>query len=593
MDHDRRASQHRSADEALFRELIENASDAIVVVNESGIIRLVNRQVEPLLGWKREELVGRHVETLIPEQARGRHPTFRQRYLQDPEPRPMGAMAQLAALTKDGNEIPVDISLSPMRSGGELLVSAAIRDIRERQRVDALFRGLLEAAPDMIVVVNADGDIQLVNRQVERVLGWDRSELVGQSVETLLPSRFRAGHPALRRGFMESPGVRPMGVARVLEALRRDGSELPVEVYLSPLETDQGTLVIAALRDVTEQRRVRQEIRELNESLERRVMDRAEELAASERRFRAAFESAPIGEALIALSLNKEPFIRDVNHAFETLIGADRRECVDRSLLELVHADDRAAVEQALAADPELSKPLRLDCRIGTIGVQRWARLTISRFDDAESDGLLQVEDVTAQVAAEEQLRYQALHDPLTGLANRTLIRDRIRQALRESGERPVAVLYVDLDGFKDVNDQYGHTAGDDVLVSVARALEGAIRPGDTLGRLGGDEFVVVCPALFDPADAAPIAQRLVAAVERTRATPSNDEEPPEIAVTASVGAYVATTNHSDPDQLLDQADTALYAAKQAGGGRYHVNQNGLPEPRQGDETSPKPEQPR
>lgn len=149
--------------------------------------------------------------------------------------------------------------------------AAAIRDVTESRRAEAMFRGLLESAPDAVVIVESDGRIMLVNRQTELMFGYDRDELIGQPVEVLVPERFRARHGAYRGGFIASPQTRPMGTGLELYGRRRDGSEFPVEISLGPLESDRGTLVSAAIRDITERReqelrlqRQRDEILELS-----------------------------------------------------------------------------------------------------------------------------------------------------------------------------------------------------------------------------------------------------------------------------------------------------------------------------------------
>lgn len=231
---------------------LDAAPDAIIVVDETGRITRTNRLAETMFGYQAGELLGLAIEALVPERFRKAHVPDRVRYAHEPRTRPMGAGRALRGLRRDGSEFPVEISLSPLRTASGIHVISIVRDLTDRIKAELKFRGFIESAPDAVVIVDAQGSIAIVNHLTETMFGYRRDELVGQPIEILVPERFRARHIHDRDGYVHAPRTRPMGLGRELLGRRKDGSEFPVEISLSPLDTEQGLLVTSIIRDTTQ-----------------------------------------------------------------------------------------------------------------------------------------------------------------------------------------------------------------------------------------------------------------------------------------------------------------------------------------------------
>src|SRR5580692_1984858 len=248
--------------EGEYRGLLEAAPDAMVVVNQAGEIVLLNVQAEKQFGYRRDELLGQQVTNIIPAGFAERLIADDLRSSEDALAQQIGTGIELNARRKDGSEFPIEIMLSPLQSPEGTLVTAAIRDISVRKtaekvlaQMEGKYRGLMEAAPDAMVVVNQSGKIVLLNLQAEKQFGYRRDELLGQRVTNIIPRGFAERLVADDLRSAEEALAQQIGAGIELIGRRKDSSEFPIELMLSPLESAEGILVTAAIRDITERKR--------------------------------------------------------------------------------------------------------------------------------------------------------------------------------------------------------------------------------------------------------------------------------------------------------------------------------------------------
>jgi PAS domain S-box-containing protein len=343
--------------------VIEAAPDAFVVVDASGSIVVVNSQAESMFGYSRGDMIGRPVEWLLPPRYSEAHVRNRRQFAADPHTRPMGVGLDLFGRREDGSEFPVEISLSPLIVADETLVVAAVRDVTEQRRSEQLFRGLLESAPDAIVIVEPEGTVTLINRQAELLFGYDRGEIVGQPVEMLVPGRFAEAHLGHRTAYASDPSPRSMGVGLSLYAVRKDGSEVPVEISLSPLQTETGLLISAAVRDVSERRRVERESALAKEEAERANNAKSDFLSRMSHELRTPL-NAILGFGQL---LEMERLTNRQGESLHQIMKAGRHllelidEVLDISRIEsgrLSMSPEAVAIDQALSEAVQLVVPI-------------------------------------------------------------------------------------------------------------------------------------------------------------------------------------------------------------------------------------------
>lgn len=428
-------------------------------------------------------------------------------------------------------------------------LQAALLEVSTAQEQGRL---VLEALDQGVAFSTLDGEILLLNAAGGRILGYGPRELT---------TMFQSGEWQTYKedGTVLPPRERPLRIAMETGAAVRDtivvwhtkgGSAVTLRVTTQPVNDAGGAItgVVTAFSDITAERAA------------------ARYLQATQARFEALVEQS---SDIICL-LDAHGSIMYASPAGERVLGHAFGSHVGTSFGELLHPDDIAgAVEtfQELRQVPGATRSI--EARIVAAGGE-WRHFEViatNHLDDPAVNGVVaNLRDVTDRTEAAARLTWQAFHDPLTKLPNRALLIDRLDHALERSrrGVRTTALMFVDLDGFKSINDTMGHAAGDELLVEVASRLSGIVRVGDTVSRLGGDEFIVLAESLETPEEATAIAGRIVKLVSRPMKIAGKLLE-----VTASVG--VAFDTDHEPDRLLREADNALYQAKALGKNRYQV----------------------
>jgi diguanylate cyclase (GGDEF)-like protein/PAS domain S-box-containing protein len=404
--------------EEKYRMLLDGVQDyAIFMLDPLGQVVSWNAGAERIKGYTAEQIVGHNFSCFFSPQdiRRGRPEEVLRMTAASGRHEENGMRVR-----KDGSQFLARVTFTALRDADGSLrgFSEISRDLSESEESEAKYRGLLEAAPDAMVVVNPSGKIVLLNVQAEKRFGYSRDELIGQRVKNIIPKGFAERLIADALRSEEDAMEQQIGTGIELTGRRKDGSEFPIEIMLSPLEGAEGILVTAAIRDITTRKKA---------------------------------------EALI------------------------------------IHSSE---------------------------------------------------------------------HDFLTGLPNRMLLNDRVNQAIRSARRysRKVAVLFLDLDGFKHINDSLGHPTGDKLLQSVGKRLVDCVRGSDTVSRQGGDEFVVLLSEEEDSDDASIAARRMLRAVAEAHFIDQHD-----LHVTCSVGISLYPDDGLNAETLIKNADTAMYQAKENG----------------------------
>jgi diguanylate cyclase (GGDEF)-like protein/PAS domain S-box-containing protein len=584
--------------------IIDTSPSAVITADEQGLITGWNRKAEAIFGWSHDEAVGRTLTgTIIPRRHRDAHARGLSRFISTGEGRIIGRTVELSALHRDGHEFPVEVSVSATsRHGAQVSFVAFVTDITQRRLVERMRAVQFAVTRPLANAASWPEAAPQVLQGLCESLGWMAAEFWGVDTDAnvlrLQYGWYRPGRDltAFREASQDMTVTRGVGFLGRVWATGRPRSVEDVAEESTPraglaaraglhgkfaFAVMNGRKVTGLIVLLSQQRqaldrptlRVMADIgTQIGHFIERRRAE--DELRRSGDRIRAILDNVADG----IVTVDERLTVRSYNPAAERLFGYPSEEVVGKDFTRLIAEAYRQEIKPQLrgylrARDHENTisshetsglrkdgSTFPLEFNVGRLGVQR---LVIGSL-----------RDVSERKAETEALEYRALHDPLTGLPNRTFLRERLEETIR-AGERemkPCAVLLLDLDGFKSVNDALGHSAGDRLLQQVGQRIRKVLRKADTVARFGGDEFAVLPWGATDVPRAVLIAEKILQAVD----TPFSIEDQP-VDVAVSIGISVFPEHADDAEALMRRADVAMYAAKRARSGFsiYSTDQEG------------------
>ena len=601
------AQEALRSSEARLRSVVESMGEGLLITDTDDIVKYANPRMTELTGYAQEEFLGRPAyELLLPQERSGEQFERNRRWMAGSTERYEATLGR-----KDGGSFRAEITATPFRDvSGEIVGTlGAITDITERSRTERAlreseqrFRQLFEQSVDAIFVHDEMGRFVDCNSQACRLLGYTREELLDLSMQDVSPNMLideerESGGTLWQRALAGEPGT--FTFSHEEENRRKDGTTFPVEVRVGSVDYGGRRMILTSVRDTTERKRTEEALRERNE-LHRR---QAQELSLLYKVSTAAAQELDLSLVLrtvveavtqtFGYALVSAYLIEDEVLVLQHEVGYDR-------VIARIPISEGNAGRVARTGEPVLLDDVRDDpAFVGAVeGIT--SEICVPLYDRGEIAGILNVESLggialteadlqlvsalAEQVSgavgrarlyarareSEERLAYRAFHDPLTGLANRALFLNRLEHALtrtkRQKGK--LAVLFMDLDDFKVINDSLGHEVGDQLLVAVAERLRACVRPQDTVARLGGDEFVALLEDLGDASGAVRVAYRIIAELREPFEIDDH-----ELHTSASIGIALDAASSGD---LLRAADIAMYRAKGSGKGRYEVFEEGM-----------------
>ena len=525
---------------------------ASIATADDGRLIEVNANYTRDFGWTRADLIGKtSVEVgLWLDQATRRfwaEAVRREGRLVDFE---------TSCMHKDGELRTVSISAELIDLDGTSCILAYVMDITQRKRIElglvaseTRLRAVLDGVHNAVITITQDGIVESFNRSAERLFGYGAAEVAGHNVSMLMPEPYRTGHDGYLEAYRHSGIRKVIGSKRDVMGRHRDGSIFHIELGVSETQIDDRKMFVGSISDISFRKAAESELR----------------IAAT------AFES----QAGMMVTDPNGVILR-VNRAFTETTGYSAADIVGKtpSLLKSGRHDAAfyAAMWEQLRTTGTWQGEVWDRRKNGEI-FPKWLAITAVKGEEGAITHYVGAhQDITERKIAEERIKELAFFDQLTGLPNRTLLLDRLRQSMTASSRNNShgALLFIDLDNFKILNDTLGHDMGDILLRQVAQRLAGSVREVDTVARLGGDEFVVALGSLSANLDDAATQTEAVGGKILAALNASYQLLDTEYRSSASIGATLFRGHHASVDDLMKQADLAMYKSKAQGRNVFH-----------------------
>lgn len=537
--------------EERYRELVENAKDIIYVHDLQGNFLSINKAVKSVSGYTPKEVLKMNVKDVVVAEdlvmvqeriaaklANGKRATYEARYR-----------------SKSGKLLTLEInSRLILKDGVPVAIQGVARNVTERVRhQEALreseekFRELFENANDIIYVHDLKGNFTSINRAIENVFGYTREQILKMTVGDLLRPEDIPYMRSIFKSILADDSKGPYEARYI----NKNGQPIWLEVNSRVVyKNGEPAAIQGVARDITH--------RYLAE----------EALVKSEERFRELFENAND----IIFTRDMDGNFTSINHAGELVTGYTREELLKMNMWQVIAPEHHDAVRRKMALDGENQEPGEFELDIISkdnrrITLHLKTRVMPENGKSPEIQGIAR--DITERKITEERLRLNALYDKLTNLPNRANFMEHLQNAITRKETEPhfkFAVLFLDLDRFKVINDSLGHIIGDKLLIAIAEKLKACLRPADVVARLGGDEFTILLNDIGETADAVKTAERL-----QRELSVIFEIDNYEVFTSASIGIIVSDNIKRRPEDFLRDADTAMYRAKEGGKSRYEI----------------------